>query len=349
MSTERDSSASTGGAKTWRQGRRDPEKRRQQNREAQRTYRARRKHHIESLERMVAGALPPLAEGAEDPAGPVDAAQEDLTMSALPDSGQEELIRTLEFECSPNNQLVLASPSGFDDFLLQGTWPFDSDVIDLISSMNNTALTSCMLVPPPTSGNPPRCSCSPSHVQYPSTFNDTPSSNLRVEAICVVAAMNENCLELGITESMYCSSDSESPFFRPGISHSAHQARLVEAVRRIFHSVKPDLRPTPTQITHSHHPYIDIIPFPAIRDALIHRGADVDEDDFFHDCLGGLRCWGRAGSLQAGTAAPWDMRNWEASPWFLAKWRHVVGNEDGELSRQSSWWREMRGENPIPT
>ena len=59
----------------------------------------------------------------------------------------------------------------------------------------------------------------------------------------------------------------------------------------------------------------------------------------------GMRCWGTTmGSVHGrGEGMPWDARSWEAAPWFLEKWRWLVGGKDEEISRNSHWWRAMQG------
>ncbi len=234
-----------------------------------------------------------------------------------------------------------------EDPLSSVNWSLDPDIVAFMSSpseSNNGESQAVALIS--THRTAPRsCQClTPYCLSKPSLPHLSFSSNLRIEAMCVVAAMQQNCFHLGITGAMFCSSDAESLFFRPGMDASTSQTSLIQSTQRVFKTVKYDLRPSKTQIVKSHHPYIDVIPFPGIRDALIHRAADIDEDDFFGDCLSGLSCWGTSGAAISGSGAPWDMRSWEASPWFLAKWKDVVGGEDGELGRQSMWWREMRGE-----
>jgi hypothetical protein len=44
-----------------------------------------------------------------------------------------------------------------------------------------------------------------------------------------------------------------------------------------------------------------------------------------------------------GRGQPWDIRSWEAAPWFLRKWRMLVDGE-GEVWKQSLWWQTARGE-----
>lgn len=48
-----------------------------------------------------------------------------------------------------------------------------------------------------------------------------------------------------------------------------------------------------------------------------------------------LACWSRNGS---SSGQPYDLRNWEAAPWFLQKWKMLVDGEEGQIWKQSSWW-----------
>ena len=117
-----------------------------------------------------------------------------------------------------------------------------------------------------------------------------------------------------------------------------------------------DLRPNSEQVTVKHHPYIDILPFPTLRKNLIIHQEEIDEDELFQDLLTGLVCWGGAGigrkdredsTGYASTGTPWDVRSWEARVWFLQKYWTLLGGEDGELGRQSEWWRGIRGEDTV--
>lgn len=96
------------------------------------------------------------------------------------------------------------------------------------------------------------------------------------------------------------------------------KANIICTVQRIFKTLKPDLRPSSEQITVKHHPYIDILPFPTLRKNLITHQEEIDEDEFFHDMLTGLVCWGGAGigrkdredsTGYASTGTPWDVRS----------------------------------------
>lgn len=198
-------------------------------------------------------------------------------------------------------------------------------------------------------------------------------NHLRVEMTCNVSAMWVNSLHLGLNEEMLCEDESMSPFYRPaaaaassggvlalanggsGIGDGAHDNNgVIRTIQSTFKTLKPDLRPTREQILIPHHPCLDAFPFPTLRrNILVGLDATLDEEAFFEDLIEGLICWAGAGlsrrdrnasTGRASTGTPWDSRSWEAKPWFLRKYWALLGGEDGELVRQSEWWRSMRGE-----
>lgn len=191
----------------------------------------------------------------------------------------------------------------------------------------------------------------------PSFCTPDPYMNaLRIERICILEAIMANCLQLGITEEMFCGQDAISPFFRPGGNKAIDGPgadSMVTTVQRIFKTLKPDVRPIREQVTMMHRPVIDVLPFPTFRKNLIESGDAIHEEELYHDLLNGLVCWGGAGvgkkdrdasTGRISTGTPWDSRSWEAAPWFLQKYWSLLGGEDGELVRQSEWWRNMRGD-----
>ncbi|OJZ84341.1 hypothetical protein ASPFODRAFT_166048 [Aspergillus luchuensis CBS 106.47] len=187
------------------------------------------------------------------------------------------------------------------------------------------------------------------------TTADPYTNSLRIDRVCTIAAILDLVRHLGITEEGLCADQSPSPFFRPSAVMADDTARsnLIRTVQETFKTLKPDLRPSQEQITIEHHPIIDILPFRTLRRNLITRQHDIDEDEFFEDMLSGLVCWGGAGigkrdrqvsTGYASTGTPWDVRSWEGKVWFLKKYWALLGGEDGELVRQSEWWRSIRGD-----
>lgn len=194
----------------------------------------------------------------------------------------------------------------------------------------------------------------------PTLFSANPYANtLRVERLCIIQAVLSNCLHIGITEAMFCGDDATSPFFRPSGETADDFASdsVVRTTQSIFKTLKQDVRPIREQITTRHRPAIDVLPFPTFRKNLITSGDAVDEDELFDDLLNGLVCWGGAGvgrrdrdcsTGYISTGTPWDNRSWEARTWFIQKYWALLGGEEGELVRQSEWWRNMRGEEADP-
>ncbi|THC91950.1 hypothetical protein EYZ11_008581, partial [Aspergillus tanneri] len=187
---------------------------------------------------------------------------------------------------------------------------------------------------------------------------DPYANHFRLETICTLAAMDTLRMHVGITEEMMCIEESPSPFYR-SIRASADDTvkeNMICTVQRIFKTLKPDLRPSSEQITVEHPPYIDVLPFRTLRKNLILHQQEVDEDEFLRDAVTGLVCWGGAGvgrkdrdasTGYSSTGTPWDNRSWEAKVWFLKKYWSLLGGEEGELVRQSEWWRSIRGEDPL--
>ena len=179
-------------------------------------------------------------------------------------------------------------------------------------------------------------------------FPDVYKNNIRIKQVLFTAACVTNASILGLGfEASNCDYET-SPFFRDSISEEAAKS----ACQTSFKDLKEHLRPCVAQVMHSHHPYIDVLPFPTFRERVIKLAyADepmIDEDDLSNDLQNdGLICWGSSlggGSSATGSGAPWDIRSWEAQPWFLKKWWILIGGAEGEIYKQTQWWCEMRGE-----
>ncbi|KAJ9144486.1 hypothetical protein NKR23_g5954 [Pleurostoma richardsiae] len=166
-----------------------------------------------------------------------------------------------------------------------------------------------------------------------------PEHLLRVVQINVFHALARNAVALGLSTSwLLC--DSISPFGQIG-------PPIPVALPPSY----PDsLTPTPLQVSELHHPWIDLLPWPTLRDRILHLSAGdlIDEDDLCHDIAefdttqgssekAALIVWG----------APWDPRGWEASPSFLRKWGWILEDCE-EILEATNYWREKRGEKKLP-
>jgi hypothetical protein len=185
------------------------------------------------------------------------------------------------------------------------------------------------------------------NTKYGTSLPDIHRNHIQMKPLLYVAACIANASALGIFFSAETCEDVESPFFRDSISESAAKAACLND----YTSLKTHLRPCAAQLMQRHHPWIDVFPFPTLRERAIKLAyceePMIDEDDFCNDLTEGLVCWGSVngdGSSAMGSGAPWDVRSWEAQPWFLKKWWIVIGDAEGEIYKQTQWWRQMRGE-----
>ncbi|KAI3082961.1 hypothetical protein CBS147353_2556 [Aspergillus niger] len=379
--------------------RRDPEKRRQQNIQAQRRYREKLRERLGRLEALAESAGQTLAIKSTPAAGIQPSGA--ITASGLPNTSSSIVPKTLPLYDASDvsvpstsvatlgncQQLIPASAES-----PSALYTSDSTITPyLYSDESPSALTvwdppSCVDPSLLVSDKPSDslelywtttidCGCTSPHFRIQTecpdllghnevrvfrfgtntTTADPYTNSLRIDRVCTIAAILDLVRHVGVTEEALCADESLSPFFRPTavMVDEAAKRNLIRTVQETFKSLKPDLRPFQEQITIEHHPMIDILPFRTLRRNLITRQHDIDEDEFFDDMLSGLVCWGGAGigkrdrqvsTGYASTGTPWDVRSWEAKVWFLKKYWSLLGGEDGELVRQSEWWRSIRGD-----
>jgi hypothetical protein len=181
---------------------------------------------------------------------------------------------------------------------------------------------------------------------------DLRMNNIRIKQVMFVAACVANASLLGFSfDPVSCEDEGfESPFFKASTTEEV----AVTSCSKDFLHLKKHLRPSASQIMHSHHPCIDVLPFPQFRERFIKLISSqppmIDEDELWDDLQNdGLICWGsslggKSQSPATGSGAPWDIRSWEAQPWFLQKWWILIGGAEGDIYKQTQWWCEMRGD-----
>lgn len=336
--------------------RRNPEKRRQQNLQAQQRYREKLKgrlEHLSDLEALVASvtdtpnALSPNTVQCYTNALTIEGC--DSNFAHFPNIGYPAAVPTISTsssEVAPSESVRLSSAHA----------PYQDGA--LISQY---------------SGNYLDCGCTQTHIQIilstPRRFLDLGATHLdshpvladpyinalRIERLCIMQAVFANCAHIGITEPTFCDDEAISPFYHTSceVDNVSELDSVVKSVQGLSRTLKPDVRPLREQITITHHPAIDILPFPTFRKNLLKKTENFDEDELCDDMLDGLICWGGAGigtrerncsTGNISTGTPWDCRSWEARTWFLKKYWVALGGEDGELVRQSEWWRNVRGD-----
>lgn len=101
-------------------------------------------------------------------------------------------------------------------------------------------------------------------------------------------------------------------------------------------SLPSTLMPTELQKTIPHPPFVDVIPFPGVRDRVLRSLAVIDLEKLTIDLTGGaFKVWG---------SIPWDGTSWEVSEEFAKKWWFLI---DGELLQATNFWRRQRLEPSI--
>lgn len=94
--------------------------------------------------------------------------------------------------------------------------------------------------------------------------------------------------------------------------------------------------PTFNQQTIPHQPYVDMLPWPSVRDRLLLTLAAINELEFVMDMSSdGLKIWG---------TTPWDPMAWEVGPAFARKWWFLL---DDNIMHTTNFWRRQRGEEDL--
>ncbi|GAW25072.1 hypothetical protein SAMD00023353_0103180 [Rosellinia necatrix] len=142
---------------------------------------------------------------------------------------------------------------------------------------------------------------------------------------------NAICIGLDLTELMCCELPCISPFYRPMAQMDGDPGALVAASSH--DSLPASLRPTPAQILIPHHASLDLVPLPRLRERAILMCAalphvfslwEMKLDIYTRNAL---ECRGR--DTPSGVVSrPWDMRSWQAAPWFMSKWKMVVDADE---------------------
>lgn len=173
------------------------------------------------------------------------------------------------------------------------------------------------------------------------------TNQLRLKQLSPVAAMRANAELFGLTFEELTDPTTQSLFYRDAIAEDGTKSVSSELLEST-----PHLQPIDIQIQRPHHAYVDLIPCPIFRQRFIQLTTMdppmIDKHEFCADLENdGLICWGSylGGKDEViGSGAPWDIRSWEAQPWFLKKWWFVLGGKEGGFFQQSRWWHEVRGD-----
>ncbi|KAI8725707.1 hypothetical protein NCS52_00142400 [Fusarium sp. LHS14.1] len=155
----------------------------------------------------------------------------------------------------------------------------------------------------------------------------------------VLAAFAHNATLLGFKFRGLCCSNLVSPF-------TQHGPNLIETV--MPPQGCPDwLHPTPLQMAVRHHPWIDLIPIPRLRDNILRtiQHGTHDNTPLAMDILDVRDMRSEAACLIVWGES-WDPDGWEVSIPFLRKWGDVLEGCP-EMIEATNSWRQKRGEKKV--
>ncbi|TGO08956.1 hypothetical protein BTUL_0184g00020 [Botrytis tulipae] len=146
----------------------------------------------------------------------------------------------------------------------------------------------------------------------------------------VFRALISNSMTLGIPSDVITNDDATSAFFPPSVD--------VDGIL----ALPPTLRPIDLQTQIPHHPWIDCLPVPQMRQNLIRAGNTYDVMDLCGDLVGLFSAGiGRTGMVIWGE--PWDVTGWEVTEGFLERWGWTVKG-CWDLFESTNRWRAERGQ-----
>ncbi len=148
-------------------------------------------------------------------------------------------------------------------------------------------------------------------------------------------ALSRNSMSLGLsTTRLLC--EATSPFGQVG-------PRTPTAI-----SYPQALSPTALQDSTPHHPWIDLLPWPVLRDRILQLVVSerIDEDDLCHDLVELDTTQGSDKASLIVWGEPWDPWGWEASRAFLRKWGWLVEGCT-EILEATNHWREKEGRGKV--
>ncbi|KAB2573248.1 hypothetical protein DBV05_g8071 [Lasiodiplodia theobromae] len=153
-----------------------------------------------------------------------------------------------------------------------------------------------------------------------------------------------NARAMGITAALMMAPESRSllPSLPTTTAAEGAAADLSSAASVLPLLLPPSLRPTALQLSVSHHPWVDVLPLPELRDNLLRRDESTyDKKELCRDLrgfqavedgrYGGMVVWGEA----------WDPRGWEVTDAFAEKWPWVVEGCHA-LWESTAHWRAVR-------
>ncbi|KAM0351615.1 hypothetical protein ACHAPU_002625 [Fusarium lateritium] len=152
-----------------------------------------------------------------------------------------------------------------------------------------------------------------------------------------VNAVSSNALHIGLPLEGLCCDDLISPWNALGPEPAP--GALVRT------SCPESLRPTKLQTEIEHHPWVDLLPIPQLRDNMLrgYTSGAIDEDELCVDLLGLTSSQGLEDAYLIVWGEAHDASSWEVSVGFLKKWGWLLKGCT-ELIESTNRWRQQRGE-----
>ncbi|XEU99212.1 hypothetical protein FSHL1_004499 [Fusarium sambucinum] len=155
-----------------------------------------------------------------------------------------------------------------------------------------------------------------------------------------VNAVSNNALHIGIPLEGLCCDDVTSPW-------SIKTFGPLESTTTPL-SCPESLYPTKLQIEIEHHPWVDLLPIPQLRDNMLraYTGGIIDEDELCFDILGVTCSQGLDDAYLIVWGESHNAASWEVSVGFLKKWGWLLKGCP-ELVESTNRWRQQRGESTL--
>lgn len=320
----------------------DPEERKRVlNVLAQRRYRQRRREHVKKLE-AAASASPEANEAGSSPAAASSpsnhtALTKDTTKAIVDPVAFQTLDQAYPPEVFQQAASVVEQSNtgcGFDDSF--AVYPTD---LQLSAFDDSWALPSLPSSPAPSSSHSSSAtSFSPSSsLSSPPNNPSSDSYSLPVSELTILRGATSIAARLNILSILW-GIDFVSPY---ALTPLDTPVSLPDPA-----TLPPNLRPTTMQLSVPHHPVLDILPWPSVRDKLIlifsipaeQRPAVAASPTALaelaydlEDSTEGVRIWGDD---------PYDDQNWEVGQKFWERWWWAL---DSDVVRRSNELRRMRG------
>lgn len=150
----------------------------------------------------------------------------------------------------------------------------------------------------------------------------------------VFRALISNTRDIGISDKESMDDDALSPYSSNPCSPST-----------FIRPTPASLQPTQLQRQICHHPWIDALPIPGMRDNLLLASDAYDEFQLCADLLGIYNeSADRSGMIVSGD--PWDPAGWEITESFAKQWGWTIKGCE-QLFLSTNYWRTRRGEKPL--